>query len=76
MADQAVAADPASSTARIALSYAQQASFDLPGARESLEKAVELAPDNALALARLAEIYSSFGELDKALETAQKAVCN
>ena len=73
LADQAVAADPASSTARIALSYAQQAGFDLPGARQSLEKAVELAPDNALALARLAEIYSSFGELDKALAAAQKA---
>ena len=73
LAEQAVAADPASSTARIALSYAQQAGFDLPGARQSLEKAVELEPNNALALARLAEIYSSFGELDKALETAQKA---
>jgi len=73
LADQAIAADPESSTPRIALSYAQQANFDLAGARQSLEKAVELEPDNALAQARLAEIYSSFGELDKALATAEKA---
>ncbi len=73
LADQAVAADPASVTARIAQSYAQQASFDLAGARQSVEKAVELEPDNAIALARLAELYSSFGEQGKALATAQKA---
>jgi len=35
---------------------------------------VKLEPENALAWARLAEIYSSFGDLDKALEAAQKAV--
>ena len=48
--------------ALIALSYAQQARFDLEGARASLQKAVELEPQNALAWARLAEIHSSFGE--------------
>ena len=73
-AQQAVAAAPNSPTAFIALSYAQQARFDLEGARASLEKAVQLAPDNALAWARLAEIHSSFGELKNALTAAQKAV--
>ena len=66
--------DPKSATAQIALSYAQQASFDLNGAKESIETAVNLKPENALAWARLAEIYSSFGDLDQALEAAQNAV--
>ena len=65
---------PDSATAQIALSYAQQARFDLEGARASLEKAVQLDPHNALAWARLAELQSSFGDLKKALKAAQKAV--
>ncbi len=72
-AERAVEANPGSATAEIALSYAQQARFDLKGARVSLEKAVELDPDNALAWARLAEIWSSFGDLGKALKAAQEA---
>ena len=73
IAQKNVTANPNSATAWIALSYAQQARFDLPGARASVEKAVALDPQNALAFARLAEILSSFGELDKALTAAQKA---
>ena len=73
-AKEAVKIDPKSATAQIALSYAQQASFDLNGTRASLETAVKLEPENALAWARLAEIYSSFGNLDKSLEAAQSAV--
>src|SRR5262249_23042533 len=74
IAQKNVAANPNSATAWIALSYAQQARFDLQGARASVEKAVGLDPRNALAFARLAELNSSFGELDKALAAAQKAV--
>jgi tetratricopeptide (TPR) repeat protein len=74
VAQQAVATAPDSATARIALSYAQQAKFDLEGARASLEKAVQLEPTNALAWARLAELHASFGELKKALKAAKKAV--
>jgi Flp pilus assembly protein TadD len=72
-AQKAVAADPKSATAEIALSYARQAKFDLEGARKSLESAVQLAPADALAWARLAEIRSSLGEGGLALEAAQKA---
>ena len=74
LANKAVDTGPTSATAQIALSYAQQASFDLEGARTSLEEAVKLEPGNALAWARLAEIRSSFGELDKSLQAAKKAV--
>jgi tetratricopeptide (TPR) repeat protein len=55
------------------MSYAQQASFDLEGARANVEEAVKLDPNNALAWARLAELWSSFGRLGKALEAAKKA---
>jgi Tfp pilus assembly protein PilF len=73
LGQKAVAADPKSATARIALSYAQQANFDLPGALRSLEEAVKAEPGNALAWARLAELQQSFGELDKSLASAKKA---
>ncbi len=74
LARKAVDADPKSPSARIALSYAQQANFNLEGARASLQEAVKLAPENALAWARLAEVWLMFGELNKALDAAQKAV--
>ncbi len=73
IAQKDVAANPKSANAYIALSYAQQARFDLPGARASVEKAVALDPQNALAFARLAELNSSFGDLDKTFAAAQKA---
>ena len=72
-AQKAVAADPKSATAQIALSYARQSKFDLQGARASLEKAVQLDPTNALAWARLAEIRSSLNERGASLEAARKA---
>ena len=57
----------------IALSYVQQANFDLRGALTSLKEAVQLDPENALAWTRLSELWLSFGEVDKALKAAQKA---
>jgi tetratricopeptide (TPR) repeat protein len=74
VAQQAVQAVPESGTARIALSYARQAQFDLKGARATLEEAVQKEPENALAWARLAELHASFGHLDRALAAAQRAV--
>ncbi len=70
----AVAASPQSAAARVALSYAQQASFDLSGALGSLREAVKLEPEDSLAWARLAELWLSFGKLTEALEAANKAV--
>ncbi|UCD79562.1 MAG: FecR domain-containing protein, partial [Desulfobacterales bacterium] len=72
-AQKAVDTGPNSATARIAMSYAQQASFDLESARANVEEAVKLDPNNALAWARLAELWSSFGYLDKGLGAAKKA---
>jgi tetratricopeptide (TPR) repeat protein len=74
LAGQAVDRDPRSPIARLALSYAQQASFDLEAARASVQEAVALAPDDALARARLAELWLSLGDLDRALESATEAV--
>ncbi len=74
VAQKAVSADAKSATALTALSYAQQANFNLEGARNSLQQAVQADPHNALAWARLAELHMSFGNLDAVLEAAQKAV--
>ena len=74
LAKNAIGSDPKSGAARIALSYAQQANFDLKEALNSLKEAVKLEPENALAWARLSEIWLMLGELNKGLEAAQKAV--
>jgi tetratricopeptide (TPR) repeat protein len=73
-AAMAVDAAPDSSSARIAMSYAQQARFDLGVALEGLREAVKLDPENALAWARLSELWLSVGEIDKSLDAAQRAV--
>jgi tetratricopeptide (TPR) repeat protein len=72
--DEAIKALPDSAAAWIALSYAQQASFDLEGARRSLEEAVKVGPQNALAHARLAEVWLSLGYVGDAVREAQEAV--
>jgi len=74
LATRAVAAAPRSATARIALSYAQQAHFDLSAALASLQDATRDAPDSALAWARLAELWLSVGDLDQGVAAAERAV--
>lgn len=75
LATQAVAASmQQSGTAYLALSYAQQAHFDIDAALESVQKALTLDAENALIWARLAELRMSAGDLDRALEAAQHAV--
>jgi tetratricopeptide (TPR) repeat protein/outer membrane receptor protein involved in Fe transport len=74
IAKKAVETDPDSATARIALSYALQANFDLQGALNSLKDSVKLEPENAIAWARLSEMWLSFGDMDEALNAANKAV--
>ncbi|BBO92993.1 hypothetical protein DSCOOX_61730 [Desulfosarcina ovata subsp. ovata] len=74
LAWQAVALAPESPVARIALSHARQADFDLPGALQAAEAAVARAPQSGLARARLAELRLSMGELETGVAAAQKAV--
>jgi len=73
LANKAVQLNPRSAGAKIALSYGQQAHFDILAALETLQNAVLDEPQNSLAKARLAELYLSTGELDKALDTAKAA---
>jgi tetratricopeptide (TPR) repeat protein len=76
MADarQAVALSPESASAKIALSYAQQAAFDLEGAQQTLQQAVQQQPGDALAWARLAELQLMLGDRQASRDSAQKAV--
>ena len=74
LAKKAVERDSRSPVPRIALSYAQQANFEIGSALKTVEDALKLAPDDALVWARLAELRLSTGELDRALEAAQGAV--
>jgi len=73
LAQQAVAADEKNATAKLALSYAQQAHFNINAALSTLEQAVKDTPNNAMVWSRLAEVYLMHGELDKALSAAKKA---
>ncbi len=73
LSDKAVSLDSKSAAALIARSYAQQANFDLEGARKSLQEAVKIRPEDALAWAKLAEVQSMFGNLGESLKAAQKA---
>ncbi len=73
LATDAVTAAPDSVSVRIALSYAQQAKFNLPAALAAANEAVKLDPEASLAWARSAELWMSQGDLDKALGAAKKA---
>ncbi len=73
LARRAVAADAGDAAAALALSYAQQAQFDVESALATLQSAVRQGPENALLWARLAELYLSVAELEAALEAAQQA---
>jgi tetratricopeptide (TPR) repeat protein/outer membrane protein assembly factor BamB len=70
---RAVELSPRSAPALIALSYAEQSSFRLEAARDTLLKAVEAQPQDALAWARLAELWLALGYRRQALEAAGRA---
>ena len=74
LATQALAADPHNPAAAVALSYAQQAGFDIEGALSTLQTAAASRPGEALLSARLAELYLSIGNLEKAQDAAERAV--
>jgi Tfp pilus assembly protein PilF len=71
---KAVELSPDSAAAYIALSYAQQARFDLPAARKSLLTAVKRQPKDALAWARLSELHLMFGNRRDAIAAAEKSL--
>lgn len=73
-ARQAVTLSPQAAAAKIALSYAEQADFQLPAARDTLLQAVAQQPQDPLAWARLAELQLMLGEREQALAAAARAV--
>lgn len=60
----------------LALSYAQQAGFNLDAALASARRAEELKTDSALAHARVAELLLSLGDVRRAEEAARAAVAS
>ena len=73
LANTAVNLAPSNATALLAMSYAQQAYFNISESLASMLQAVKAEPENALAWSRLSELYLMTGELDKALDAALKA---
>lgn len=63
----------ATPAASIALSYAQQAHFQLDAARDTLQAAVVKHPDDPLLWARLGELWLMHGDRKQALAAARKA---
>jgi len=74
LASQALQAAPRSSAAGLALSYAQQARFDIEGALTTLQKTASDHPENGEVKARLSEMLLSVGQSNKGLTAAQEAV--
>ena len=71
---RAVELAPESLAARLALSYALQADFQIESARDVVSQAVNAAPNDASALARLAELRLMLDDIDGAEEAAERAV--
>ncbi len=72
-ARRAVELSPQSAAARIALSYAEQARFQIEAARQAMQQAVEDEPENPLAWARLSELWLMQGRRDRARRAAKRA---
>ena len=73
LARRAVEADPESSAAALAMSFASQAGFDIAAARKAAENAARLDPDSAEAQARVAELRMAEGDIQGAEEAAERA---
>lgn len=72
--EKAWALDLESPEAWLAESYRLQSLKFLPQSLAAARQALEYAPDNALAAARVSELYLMTGQKEKALEMAQQAV--
>ena len=73
-ARRGVELSPDSAAAKIALSYALQANLELQAARDTLLQAVEQHPQDALAWARLGELWLMLGDRRQARDAAERAV--
>jgi hypothetical protein len=73
LAKQAIEKDNQSAAAYMAQSYVDQAMFDIPAALSNSQRAAQLAPQNALAQARLAEVWLMTGDTGAAREAATAA---
>jgi tetratricopeptide (TPR) repeat protein len=72
-AHQSVTVEPRSPVAHIALSYAEQAGFDLDAALAAARKATDLDAENPLAWARVAELELAQGNRARARVAAARA---
>jgi ferric-dicitrate binding protein FerR (iron transport regulator) len=72
-AEQGVKLSPKETAPKIALSYAQQANLRLDAARDTLLSATAEQPQDALAWARLSELWLMLGARDRAREAAERA---
>jgi len=73
LSSKAVKINSQSIAAKIALSYSLQSKRKLQDAVKTMEQAVHINPNYALAWTRLAELQLSLGDHNKALKSAQKA---
>jgi tetratricopeptide (TPR) repeat protein len=71
---EATARAPMSAAAHLSLSYAHQSQFNLKPALAAARKAAGIEPDNAMILARLAELYLAAGDYREARNKARLAV--
>ncbi len=74
LAQQAAERAPRLPLPQVALSYAQQAAFDVESALASALLAAQSGPDDALAWTRVAELRLSVGYFDEAQDAAERAV--
>ncbi|MBD9360963.1 TonB-dependent receptor domain-containing protein [Methylomonas fluvii] len=73
LAERAVTANPQSATAYSALSYSQQAGFELEKALVTAQRASQLAPNDAMTWARLSELQLALGLREESAQSATKA---
>ncbi|MGQ0456330.1 MAG: TonB-dependent receptor domain-containing protein [Hyphomicrobium sp.] len=73
-AQRSIELEPRVPAPRIALSYVQQATFDLDAARDTLLEATSLQPADPLVWARLAEVWLMLGHRDRSREAAERAL--
>lgn len=74
LANRAVAANPNSAAAYTALSYAEQARFQLDKALAAAKQAVNYSPSDSMAWARKAELELSEGLFEESEKTIQRAL--